>query len=131
MADFSNAVRTRLTAHAGTAALISTRAYYAALPQNPTLPACTVQQISAPRISAMGADVDKVESRQQVRAIDSTRAGAKTLADQVRAALQRYSGTSASVVIHDCYLVDETDEGFDGVTKLWSWRFDFMVWGTE
>jgi hypothetical protein len=131
MADFSNAVRTRLTEHAGTTALISARAWYGALPQNPTLPAVTVQQISAPRISAMGADVDKVESRQQVRACDSTRAGAKALADQVRDALQRYSGTVASVVLHDCFLVDETEEGYDAEGKLWSIRFDFMVWGTE
>ena len=130
MADFTNAVRTRLTAHAGSTALIGTRAYYGALPQNPTLPAVTVQQISAPRLSAMGADVDKVESRQQVRACDSTRAGMRTLADQIRAALQRYSGTSASVVIHDCFCVNEY-EVYEPETKVWAMLYDFMVWGTE
>jgi len=130
MADFSNAVRTRLTEHEGTAALIGARAYYAALPQNPDLPACTVQQISAPRLSAMGADVDKVESRQQVRACAGTRAGMRTLADQVRAALQRYSGTSAEVVIHDCFCVNE-NEVYESDTKVWAMLYDFMVWGTE
>lgn len=130
MADFENAVRTRLTEHAGTTALIGTRAWYGALPQDATFPACSVQQISAPRISAMGADVDKVESRQQVRACAKTRAGAKALADQVRAALQRFSGTVASVVIHDCFLVDESPE-YEDATKVYAVRFDFKVWGTE
>jgi hypothetical protein len=78
----------------------------------------------------MGADVDKVESRQQVRACAKTRAGAKALADQVRAALQRFSGTVASVVLHDCFLVDESTE-YEDATKVYAVRFDFMVWGTE
>ena len=67
MADVTNAVRVRLTEHAGTAALIGTRAYFGALPQNPTLPASIVQQISAPRNSAMGEDVDKYEPQLEGR----------------------------------------------------------------
>uniref|UniRef100_A0A6M3K0V8 Uncharacterized protein n=1 Tax=viral metagenome TaxID=1070528 RepID=A0A6M3K0V8_9ZZZZ len=130
MADFEDAVRTRLTAHEGTAALISTRAYFGSAPQGATFPCSVVQQISAPRLSAMSADVDKVESRQQVRACAKTRAEAKALGDQHRAALQRYSGTSASVVIHDCFLVNEIP-GYEPETKLYTLTHDFMVWGTE
>lgn len=130
MADHEDAVRTRLTTHAGTAALIGTRAYFGMVPQGSDFPCSTVQQISAPSISAMGADVDKVESRQQVRACAKTRAGAKALADQQRAALKRYSGTSAGVVIHDCFLVNEIPN-YEPTTKLYTVTQDFMVWVTE
>jgi len=130
MADVENAVRTRLTEHEGTAALISTRAYYGALPPDPTLPASTVQQISAPRLSAMGDDVDQFEVRVTVKACAKTRAGAKALAEQHRAALQRYGGTVAETVLHDCFLVDE-DATREADTKLWVFRQDYMVWASE
>jgi len=130
MADVTDAVRSRLTGHAGTAALIGTRAWFGYLPQNPTLPASVVQQISGPRNSAMGADVGKFEARVQVKAHASTRAGAKALAEQHRAALQRYNGTSAATVVHDVYLVDEDDE-MEPEVGIWSVRQDYMVWVTE
>lgn len=130
MADVAQAVRTRLTEHAGTAALIGTRAWFDMLPQNPTLPASIVQQISGPRNSAMGVDVAQFEARVQVKACASTRAGAKALAEQHRAALQRYGGTVASTVIHDCYLVDE-DEMVEPEVGIYVVRQDYMPWVDE
>ncbi len=130
MADAQDAIRTRLTTHAGTSALIGSQAVFLKLEQNPTLPACIVQQISAPRISAMGADLPQVEGRIQVRSVASTRAGAKALGEQVRAALQRWSGTSASTTVHQCFLADEEDE-FDPATRVWAIRQDYMVWWSE
>lgn len=130
MADVANAVRTRLTEHAGTAALIVARAYHGALLQDSVLPASIVQQISAPRISAMGDDVDKYEARVQVKACASTRAGAQALQVQHLAALQRYGGTVASVVIHDCFIADDTGPEYEDETKLWVGRLDVMVWVT-
>lgn len=130
MADAANAVRTRLTEHAGTAALIGTRAWFGALPQNPTLPASVVQQISGPRNSAMGADLALFQPRIQVKANASTRAGAKALAEQQRAALQRYSGTVAATVVTDCFLVDE-EEGLEPEEGIWTVRQDFMPWVSE
>jgi len=130
MADASDAVRTRLTAHAGTSALIGTRAFFGFLPQNPTLPASVVQQITGARVHAMGADVDKFEALVQVKAHATTRAGAKALAEQHRAALQRYSGTSASTVVHDTFLVVEDDE-MEPEAGIWTVRQDFRVWVTE
>lgn len=130
MSDVTDAVRTRLTAHSGTAALIGTRAWFLMLPQNPTLPASTVQKISATRESAMGDDIGLAEGRVQVRACAATRAGAYALAEQQRDALQRYSGTSAGVAIADAFLVDE-DELFEDAGKIWSVRQDYMVWWSE
>jgi hypothetical protein len=130
MADATDAVRTRLTAHAGASALISTRAWFGYLPQNPTLPASVVQQITGTRESAMGADVGKFAALIQVKAHATTRAGAKALAEQQRAALQRYSGTSAGTVVLDSFLVNEDDE-MEPEEGIWSVRQDFRVWVTE
>ena len=131
MADASDAVKTRLTDHTGTSDLIGTRAFFGALPQNPTLPASIVQQISGPRNHAMGADVDKFAARVQVKACATTRAGSKALAEQHRDALQRYSGTSAGTVVHDSFLVDEEDPVWDDDAEIWSMRHDFLVWVSE
>ena len=131
MSDVAAAVRSRLVAHTGTAALIGTRAFFGALPQNPTLPASVVQQISGPGISAMGSDVGVLEARIQVKAYASTRAGAQALAVQHKAALKRYRGTSATVVVHDSFLADEDGDGIDGDTGFHSVRQDYMVWVTE
>ena len=130
MADAAAAVRTRLTVYAGTTALIGTRAFFGFLPQNPTLPASVVQQISGPREHAMGSDVDKFPARVQVKAHATTRAGAKALAEQQRAALQRYTGTSAGTVVGDSFLIDEDDEAEPEV-GIWTVRQDFRVWVTE
>jgi hypothetical protein len=130
MADAAAAVRTRLTVYAGTTALIGTRAFFGFLPQNPTLPASVVQQISGPREHAMGSDVDKFAARVQVKAHATTRAGAKALAEQQRAALQRYTGTSAGTVVGDSFLIDEDDEAEPEV-GIWTVRQDFRVWVTE
>ncbi len=130
MADVADAVRTRLTAHAGTTALIGTRAFFDMLPQNPTLPASVVQQISGPGISAMGSDVGVLVARIQVKANASTRAGAQALAVQQKAALKRYSGTSASVVVHDSFLADEAT-GIEPEAGIHTVRQDYMVWVTE
>ena len=130
MSDVADAVRTRLTDHAGTAALIGTRAFFGMLPQKPTLPASVVQQISGPRNHAMGEDVGVFEARVQVKAYAQTRAGAKALGEQQRDALQRYSGTSASTVVHDSFFADEAD-GIEPEVGFHFMRQDFMVWVSE
>ena len=130
MSDVAAAVRSRLVAHTGTAALIGTRAFFGMLPQNPTLPASVVQQISGPRNHAMGSDVGIFEARVQVKAYAETRAGAKALGEQHRAALQRYRGTSASTVVHDSFMVDE-DDGIEPDVGFHTMRQDFMVWVSE
>lgn len=109
MALAEEAVYARLTAHAGTAALVGARVYPLKLPQTPTLPAVTYQRISATRESAMGSDTGITRARFQVTSHAASYSGVKALAEQVRQALQRYSGTSATVTVHDCFLENEID----------------------
>lgn len=130
MADLEKATATRLKEHAGVAALVGTRVWYDRLRQDPTLPAITVQEISAPRVGAMRNDADRVRARLQVDAWDDNRDGAKALAEQVRDALQRYAGTHEGTEL----LFVEMNSGgvkYESEGRIWRGRQDFGVWFTE
>ena len=52
---------------------------------------------------------------------------ARSLADQVRLALQGWSGTSATVVVRGSHIIDESN-GFDAVVKNYTHGLRFSVW---
>jgi hypothetical protein len=126
VADIDAALRTRLTAHAGTQALVSSRVWYDHLPPKPILPAATVGQISGVRPKTMGSDTDVVQGRVQVDSCASSRAGAVALAEQVKGALKRFRGTSGGVTINACFLEDETPAFLDA-DNIWTIQHDYMV----
>jgi hypothetical protein len=130
VADVTAALRNRLAGHAGTSAIVGTRLWFLFLPQNPTLPAVTIQQISGLRESAMGADVGKVQGRVQVDSWGDSRGGAKNLAEQVRAALQRLRGTFDGTTINAAFLDSETEE-FESGSHAWRVRQDYRIWWSE
>jgi len=127
MADVATAILTRLTAHAGTLALVSTRAWHARLPDDPDYPAVTVQKISETTTRLMGDDSEKELFRVQVGSWASTRAGVVALDVQVKDALQRYSGTVAGVTVRQVFLETASEAYEDGIEQ---WRIDrdVMVW---
>ncbi len=98
-----------LKANAALTALVSTRVYPIQAPQNVTAPYVTLFRVSADRESAMGADIGIVRARVQVNSWGTTYADAKNVAEAVRGALQRYSGTSASIQVLDVFLLSEQD----------------------
>lgn len=130
MADVEKSTVTRLKGFSGLSSLVSTRVWYARLPQDPTLPAVTVQEISAVPASAMGRDTGHVRGRVQVDAWGSDRAEAKEAGEQVRAALQRYDGTHNS---SELVFVDMNSAGviYESEGRIWRHRQDFGVWFTE
>jgi hypothetical protein len=103
------AIYNRATTFAGISALIGTRAYPLQLPQQPTLPALTYTRISNERVSAMGADATVARARIQLSAWGATFTSAKTLAKQILSGFQRFKGTFAGIVIHDCFILNEID----------------------
>lgn len=131
MADVQAAFRARLVAHAGTQAIISSRAWDDHLPQNPTLPAVSVQQVSGPRTHAMGSDTGDVNGRVQVDSWAASRSAAKSLAEQVRAALQRVTGTFSGTTISGTYMDNEEGPRYESTVKLWRTRQDYMTWWRE
>lgn len=130
MADVESAVRSTLLAHAGTSALVSTRVWYDQLPQNPTYPAVTVQQISGERPSAMGDDVGVGRGTIQVDAWAANRSDMKSLAEQTRDAMQRFRGTATNgTVIHESLFRSEFPLN-DPEVHAWRMCQQFYVtWG--
>jgi hypothetical protein len=94
----------------------ASRVYPLILPQSPTFPAVTYQQISAVRMHAMGQDSPLVRVRVQVDSWGKTYAEARTLAAEVEARLKRHSGQYGAVKVHDV-LLDNELELYDSDTQ--------------
>lgn len=92
---------------AGITSLIGTspaRIYPNAIPQTATLPAATYQLVSDVREECMVANAGVRHARIQVTAVASTYLAARTIADAFAAAFNRWSGTSASTVVQQCWI---------------------------
>lgn len=133
------AIYERLRSFAGLTALIGTspaRVYALRLPQKVTLPAVTYRIVSGERFSAMGEDVGDVGTRVQVDAwsdeYDHASRGVLAVAEQIRAALTRFMGTSGGVEIQDIYLENEIDLPYEhDVDAPYHRATDFRVFSTE
>ena len=107
--SIETAIYTRLQAVSAVTALISTRAYPNVVPQKPTLPFVVYEREDTERISAMGGDVGVVRTDFRIDCYATTYAGVKAVSTAVIGALQRFSGTSDSIVILDIFVADESD----------------------
>jgi hypothetical protein len=83
------------------------RIYPLLLPQSPTYPAITYQQVSSTSSHAMGTDSPLKVMRVQVNSWADTYAGAQSLAAEVATTLGRYRGTLADVRVLDILLDNE------------------------
>lgn len=100
----------RLVAHAGTAALIGTRAHGGAvLPQGVTYPAAGFSRVTTERLPLMGADANVVRARFQVDCWAETYLSARALAAQVTAALNRWENAASSPVVHHVFGIADND----------------------
>lgn len=99
----------RLEAVSAVTDVVGTRIYPEPLRQETTLPAVGYQRVSAQRDSAMGSDTGIARVRMQVSTWATQYSQAKTLATAVRAALQRFRGTVATVEILDVFVLNDLD----------------------
>jgi len=104
-----DAVYSRLSTHAGLTALTSTRIYTQQVPQNPTYPCVFYEVTGMERISAVNGDSGTLDTEIRTISMASTLSDCQDVADQVRAALQRWSGTEATVTIIDTFINSEAD----------------------
>ena len=111
------AVKARLNAHAGTAAIVGTRNHPLERPSGGALPANVYQVITDLPVHAMGVDAAVREARVRIFSYAGSYGAAVELSEQVRLGLSRFRGTSASVVIQDSLEIDmlETYAPEDGV----------------
>ena len=99
---------TRLSTFAGLTALVATRVYPLAAPQNVTAPYLTYRRVSAIRESAMGADANNVTARFQIDVWASSFASARNVAEQVRLAMQRWTNATGTTV-DDTFIENQID----------------------
>lgn len=88
------------------------RVYPQVLPQEPTYPAVTYQQVSAVPLRAMGADGSVLRVRVQVNCWGKTYAEALSLAGAVEARMSRFSGEAGGVTVLDT-LLDSSLERYE------------------
>ncbi len=125
-----SALYTHLTTDAGLAAVISTRVYPLALPQQPTLPAVTYQRISTVAINHRGSPEPKFS---QIRMQFDCWAASYDSMVTARAALRAAMGTLAqasSPRIAVALLADD-QETFDPSPARWRATLDYHIWSEE
>lgn len=126
MSVVEQALTARLEGSTSVTALAGTRVYPVVLPQEPNLPALTYTLISSVREHAHTADPGTVHARIQVTAWGNTYASASGLSEGVRAATQRWGGTSTGVVVHDVFIENEY-AFYDDETGSHAHTLDLMV----
>lgn len=95
----------RLSAVSGVTDLVSTRIYRDHTPQPPAAPHIVFEiDDDEESAHAMGSDATVRRAYARFYCMATTADGAGVVAAQVIAALRRYSGTSSSVVIDDCFM---------------------------
>jgi hypothetical protein len=92
------------------------RIYPLLLPQEPTYPAITFQQISSIPLHAMGQDAPLLRVRVQVNSWGRTYAESRTLAGEVEGRLSRYRGPVGTVQVLDV-LLDNELEGYEAESQ--------------
>lgn len=135
------ALYTHLSGYAGLTALVSTRIYPDEMPQGCAKPAVVYQRIDTPREYTHDGPAHLAHPRFQFTAWalpSATASGsttAKAVADQIRAALDGYTGTmggAGGVAVQAVFVADERS-GFemDGQTRLHSYQLDVILWHEE
>jgi hypothetical protein len=125
-----------LTHYAGLVTLISTRTYINRIPQKAVIPCLTFQRISTPRV--LSHDTSGLSGtaypRFQFDSWAMTYTASKAICDQVRAALNGYSGTitsGADSVVLQAALVNDERYNPDLDAGLERLSSDYIIWHLE
>jgi hypothetical protein len=120
-----SSVYSYLLTYSGLTALISNRIYPIVLPTPPTYPSITYQKISGTDELVMGRDDGISECRIQYDCWASSYGSAKTVAAQVKKALQNYIGIMNGTTTHCIQLVNEMDSYTSNVFRT-TLEFEFQ-----
>jgi hypothetical protein len=97
------------------------------VPQNPTYPLVTYQEIDTLAPHAMGCTLAIRHARYQVDSWASTRKSAKAVAAQIEAALDNYAGTSDGVEIKNCFLDIGRESPYDPAEGEHRYIQEFLI----
>lgn len=119
-------IRTYLLGRPGISGIIGTRMYFQKLPKNPTLPAITLRQLSAPRSYTHDGDSNFTRSRIQFTCWDLTYDGIKTLASAMLAELSGFRGAVGSTEVYSSFIDIQPDD-LEPDTKFYYLPLDAMI----
>lgn len=123
--DFYEDLQAFLVANAGILAIVSNRVHPLKLPQEPTLPALTFQEISKPREYSHSGDSSLANPSYQITAWATTKRGAAVLGKAVRNALSGYSGAMGDTTVYSSFVQNEIDR-YEAETGLYNKVQDFL-----
>ena len=128
--EIEEAFTAYLMAKVGLTALISTRFYPEELPQGTTLPAVSYIKISDLKDHTLTGQVTLERPMFQFTAFATTKAGARTVANQLKADLQDYVGTMSGIVIQWIKLENEfsnLETSPDGTIKIYKESQEYQI----
>ena len=111
--------------NSGVSALVGTRIYPLAIPQDATLPAIQYQKISSRGYYTHDGEA-AVRSRIQISAVAETYEAADDIAGAIQSCLSGYRNAAAGVRIFSCFLEGERD-GFGILNDLEVVQQDYMI----
>ena len=124
------AIYARMAAFTALTDLVGARIFHEVVDQNAAYPQVAYSRVSTTRHPAMGANVSVAEARVQVNVYDSTALGALEAAEQVRAALSRWSGTAGGVTVQAIF--DEAEHtDYDADIDKHRAIVEFVAWWDE
>lgn len=130
MGYVEEAIKSILDGASGLTALVGTRIYPNRIPQETAMPAVDYQRISGPRLHAMGGGPGLTYPRFQVNSWSDDYLESKNVAEEVRLALQDYTGTIASTVIQ--WIIFEDDHDIPDPQGIkFHVASDFTIWAEE
>lgn len=118
---------TRLTTHAGTAALVGTRVWPLVMPQGGKLPAIVYQKVSDVRVYSHDGDSDLIRSRFQVSCYAKNYDDVKALEAQVVDALSGYADRTLGTPVEASFM-DMAFDDYEPDVKIYRVMVDFKVW---
>lgn len=109
---------------------IGGRVYPDKLPQEPVLPAVTYRKVSGPRVHSHDGPSSLAHPRFQVSCWAATYAEAKDLSEDVRQALDGYTGAMDGEQVQAVLLSNEIDF-HHGEVMYYQVALDFVIWHRE
>jgi hypothetical protein len=131
MMEIEEAFTAYLKAQSSLTALISTRLFPIKMPQDTAFPCATYQIISKERTHAFQQDAALTNANIQVSAWGKSYASVKSVAKQVRAVLQNYSGLIGGSVTVNAVLIENEMDDYDNATDTYVVHQEFEIWYQE
>lgn len=127
--SIDGAIYSRLSGYAALTALVGLRIYPIVAPEAASYPLVVFTKIANDKQQAHGGVTGLINPTYQVSCWADTASSVRSVADQVVAALQDYSGTLSSTEIQWSFY-DNESEMYEPTTKKYHIAITFEIWHT-